>query len=142
MRSISGRLRTIATAVALAGITAGLVTGMGYPSQGHPGLCDEFRIQHIQRDYGAAIEWSLAHECWFGQQTDVVVTTFADGAEVNRHIVRGSTLHGRSSRYVLLPPKPVCATTRVRVEARYGDRAIGDLVSSEGVLYFDPSDNC
>jgi hypothetical protein len=36
----------------------------------------------------------------------------------------------------------VCGTTRVRVEARYGDRSIGDLVSSEGVLYFDPDNDC
>ena len=84
----------------------------------------------------------MAHECWFGQQTDVVVTTFADGVERDRHVVSGSTLHGRSARYVLLPPKPLCGATTVRVEARYGDRSIGDLVSSEGVLYYDPDDNC
>jgi hypothetical protein len=151
MHGIS-RLRTRAAALAMAITTCGLVTGMGHPgqghpsqghpSQGHPGLCEEFRIDHIQRDYGAALEWSLRHRCWFGQQTEVVVTTFADGAEVDRHVIRNSTLDGRSSRYVLLPPKPVCGTTQVRVEARYGDRAIGDLVSSEGTLYYDPNDDC
>jgi hypothetical protein len=141
MRSIS-RLRAFAAMSALAVTTSGLITGMGYPSQGHPGLCSEFRIEHIQRDNGTAIEWSLRHRCWFGQQTDVVVTTLADGAEVDRHVMRSSTLEGRSARYVLLPPKPVCGTTKVRVEARYGDRSIGDLVSSEGILYVDPNDNC
>jgi hypothetical protein len=127
---------------AIAAIAIATTTSGPSPSGGYPASCSEFRISHIQRDYGAALEWSLSHECYFGQPTDVVVTTLADGTVVDRHTLTASTLHGRSARYVRLPQKPICSATRVRVEARYGDGAIGDLVSSEGLLYFDPDDNC
>jgi hypothetical protein len=142
MSKIRSRIRAAATATALALTTASPVVAMGYPAQGYPAQCSDFRIEHIQRDYGAAVEWSLVHECYFGQQTDIVVTTFADGTELDRHILRASEFHGRSARYVLLPVKPICGTTLVRVEARHGDRALGDLVSSEGALYFDPDRDC
>ena len=127
---------------ALAAVTFATTAFVTGPSGGYPASCQEFRITHIQRDNGAAVEWSLAHECYFGQPTDVVVTTAADGAVVDRHTLNASTMQGRSARYVLLPPKPLCGATRVRVEARYGDRAIGDFVSSEGVMYYDPDDDC
>jgi hypothetical protein len=137
MFEIGNHIGTGIAAIAIATTTFGASSSGGYPAS-----CSEFRISHIQRDYGAALEWSLSHECYFGQPTDVVVTTLADGAVVDHHTLTASTLHGRSARYVLLPQKPICSATRIRVEARYGDGAIGDFVSSEGLLYFDPDDNC
>ena len=72
-----------------------------------------------------------------------MVTTYENGATRDvRRIPPGKKLVGRTTGYVLLPPRPICAASRIRIEAKYKYMAIGDETSTEGVLYLDPNDNC
>lgn len=109
---------------------------------GDPASCDKFSVGFAQRDSGAGVEWYLDHDCHFGQNFEIVVLTTEDGVVRDRHTWNASRLQGRTTRRVQLGQKPLCASSTVRVEASYKYMSVGDRVSSERVVHYDPNDNC
>lgn len=138
------RMTTVLGAMAVTLAASAVATAPQAAAVGNPSSCDKFQITYIQRDNGAALEWVLDAKCyWSPEIGDVVVTTYENGVERDvRRIPPGNKLVGRTTGYVLLPPRPICAASRIRVEAKYGYMAIGNETSTEGVLYLDPNDNC